>query len=77
MEILDSRYRYKSLQYLIKWRGYSDAEASWRRADDAEHAERLVKEYHERYPHKPGLEKRKPAARAREQTPEEPAAQCL
>jgi hypothetical protein len=50
-DILDSRWRYQKLQYLIKWKGYDDP--SW---EDARMVNRLeaIDLFHDRYPDKPG-----------------------
>lgn len=51
--ILDSRVRHGGLQYLVKWKGYPLAEASWVAATDL-NATKLLKRYHETNPQKPG-----------------------
>ena len=53
-EILDSRYRYRRLQYLVRWLGY-DA-PSWEPAEYLEHAQKLVKSFHVKYSYKAGPE---------------------
>ena len=49
--ILDSRHYRRSLQYLVMWKGYP--EPSWEPAKNVSNAQRLVKEFHEKYPFKP------------------------
>ena len=45
--VSDRRHgRSRSLQYLIKWKGYPQSENSWVNAKDV-HAPQLVKEYHD------------------------------
>ena len=56
-EILDSRYRYRYLQYLIQWSGYDTP--SWEPAEYLENAQDLVEAFHIRYPEKPGPELRR------------------
>jgi len=54
-EILDSRpYRRSKteVQYLIKWKGYDHSENKWIHQGNC-HADRLVKEFHEKFPDKP------------------------
>ena len=48
-------------KYLVRWAGYegTDEETSWLTADDLEHAQELVEEYHSQYP-KPVPKARKP-----------------
>ena len=50
-EILDSRYRYKKLQYSAKWKGYTaEHDQEWYPADNFNKAELAVQQFHERYP---------------------------
>ena len=51
-EILDSRRRYGTLQYLVKWAGYTDEHNAWLPADDV-HADELTAEFHRKYPARP------------------------
>ena len=48
-EILDSRYHYNKLQYLVRFKGYNDSENQWIDAANV-HAERAVRAYHRAYP---------------------------
>lgn len=50
--IFDSRFRYRKLQYLIKWLGYDETE--WHSYTDITHCEELLEEFHSRHPDKPG-----------------------
>jgi len=53
---IDKRRRCKLLYY-VQWLGYkgTDEETSWLPTDELGHATDLVKEFHQRYPDKPGL----------------------
>jgi hypothetical protein len=51
-EILDSRLRYKRLQYLCSWKWY-DA-PTWKYIDNITNASRLLARFHRLYPTKPG-----------------------
>ena len=50
-QVLDSRQagRKRQLQYLLKWKGYSEAHNSWEPADQV-HATELIKNYHKQKP---------------------------
>ena len=47
-KIADHRYygRRKTLQYLLKWKGYPESDNTWESADQV-HAPKLIKEYHQ------------------------------
>ena len=47
--ILKVRRRRNQLQYLIRWKGFSEAHDSWESAKDV-HADELVKEFYKRHP---------------------------
>jgi len=58
-KILDTKVdkcRRCKLLYLVKWLGYkgTDEETSWLPTDELGHAPDLVKDFHHRYPDKPG-----------------------
>ena len=58
-EVLDSkidRRRRCSLLYLIRWAGYegTDKELQWLPADELEHAQEAIADFHEAYLNKPG-----------------------
>jgi hypothetical protein len=49
--IINHRYqgRNRALQYLLKWKGYPDADNTWEPADQV-HAPRLINQYHKKHP---------------------------
>ena len=49
--ILDSRIRYRKLQYLVKWVGYDDLD--WYPHSDITHCTELLEEFHNHHPSKP------------------------
>ena len=51
--ILDSRKKGRYIEYLVKWKGYSDAENSWEPCGNVRHAEEEVENFHKQYPNKP------------------------
>ena len=50
--ILDSRKKGRYIEYLVKWKGYSDAENSWEPCGNVRHAKEMEK-FHKQYPNKP------------------------
>lgn len=50
-EILDSRFRYRHLQYLVKWTG--DYLPTWEPHENLSNSPDLVLSFHQRYPDKP------------------------
>jgi hypothetical protein len=53
-QILDSRYRHNQLQYFVDWKGYGVDERSWEPVSNVKNSLDLVKDFHARYPDKPG-----------------------
>jgi hypothetical protein len=49
-EVLDTRIRYEKLQYLIRWKEYSDFDNQWIAVKDMEGSQDLIRSYHELYP---------------------------
>ncbi|ETW75306.1 hypothetical protein HETIRDRAFT_243116, partial [Heterobasidion irregulare TC 32-1] len=45
--------RWKTLQYLIKWRGYPESDNSWESADNVTNAKEAVAEFYKRHPSAP------------------------
>jgi hypothetical protein len=52
-EILDSRIRHKKLEYLVSWKGKTPDFNSWEAVDNVANAQRLVQNFHRRYPARP------------------------
>ena len=52
-QILNSRLHYRCLQYLVKWKGYSDTKNLWLPEPDLKHAAELTEEFYRRYLDKP------------------------
>ncbi|XP_053563243.1 tyrosine--tRNA ligase, cytoplasmic isoform X1 [Bombina bombina] len=51
-ELLDSRYSRGMLQYLVRWKNYSEEEDNWEPASNI-YAPRLVAQFHRRFPDRP------------------------
>jgi hypothetical protein len=51
--ILDSKWRYRKLNYLVQWAGYSYVRTSWEPAVNLRNAQELVDEFHREHPRKP------------------------
>ena len=54
--ILDAKRRGRHLWYLVSWKGYGPENDSWEPVENV-HAPRLVKNFHLRFPNKPGPER--------------------
>ena len=52
-EILDSRYFYRKLQYLVDWVGYDQSDISWEPMENLSNASLAIKECHKKFPDKP------------------------
>jgi len=52
-KILESKYRWNTLHYLVKWVGYPNSENTWVRADKAEHMKDLITDWHKFHPDSP------------------------
>ena len=51
--ILDSRKRGRTVQYLVKWAGYSDLWNLWEDWDDLENTRDKILDFHRQHPNKP------------------------
>lgn len=51
--ILDSRLVRRNVRYLVEWKGYNKSESTWEPRENLAHCEKLLQEFHERYPSKP------------------------
>lgn len=49
-EILDSRVRWKKLEYLVKWKGYNAGHNSWEPAANLSRAPKIVRAFHKKHP---------------------------
>ncbi|KAF8823142.1 hypothetical protein HHX47_DHR12000006 [Lentinula edodes] len=49
-EILDSRVRWKKLEYLVKWKGYDAGHNSWEPAANLSRAPKIVRAFHKKHP---------------------------
>ena len=52
-KILDSRIKYKKLEYLVDWKGYDTSHRTWEPAINLSNTNQLVKDFHFMYPDKP------------------------
>ena len=52
-EVLDSRMRRGMIQYLVKWKGYSDVHNEWVPATNCDNAKDAVADFHKKFPQKP------------------------
>src|SRR5262249_89627 len=51
--ILDSRVRYRKLQYLVHWKDWPISSRTWEPPEHLTNAQDLVDAFHRAYPHKP------------------------
>ena len=52
-KILDSKFAYNRLMYLVKWLGWPDSENSWQEEVDLENAPETITEFHKSHPNAP------------------------
>ena len=52
-KILDSRYFYRKLQYLVDWVGYNDSERSWQPVENLSNADIAIRKFHTKFLAKP------------------------
>lgn len=56
-EILDSKYKWRKLKYLVKWKGYDNPkDNTWEPPGNLINAKAAVEDWHGRHPFKPGPE---------------------
>src|SRR5258708_2500979 len=53
--IVDSKYRYQCLHYLVKFKGWPDSNNEWLPADHLANAPDIMQDFHLRYPSAPTL----------------------
>ena len=51
--ILDSKYRYNKLHYLVHWLGYDESFRTWEKAENCSNSPDAIRLFHTRYPDKP------------------------
>jgi len=52
-EVLDSRFKNRQLQYLVKWTGTNSAENSWEPDRNLANAPEAIRDFHNRHPEAP------------------------
>ena len=52
-EILDSRLCYNKLEFLVKWKGYTDENNSWEPEDNCTNARSAIAQFYWKYPEAP------------------------
>ena len=51
--IVDSRYFYRKLQYMVDWVGYHQSDLSWEPVENLSNASLAIKAFHEKFLDKP------------------------
>ena len=54
-EVLDSRVRWRHLEYLVKWKGYDAAHNSWEPFANLQNAKRIITRFHKNHPDAPSV----------------------
>ena len=52
-QILNSRYFYRKLQYLVDWVGYAASDTSWEPVENLSNADIAIREFHAKFLDKP------------------------
>jgi len=52
-EVIDSRFKNRQLQYLVKWKGTTAVENSWEPQRNLVNAPDSIREFHEKHPDAP------------------------
>jgi hypothetical protein len=52
-QVLDSRVFRRKLQYKVRWKDYGSESDSWEPAENLEHAQQAVAEFHQKHPSAP------------------------
>ena len=52
-EVLDARIRRRKVEYLVRWKGYDDANNTWEPEGNLENAQEKVQDFHKRHPQAP------------------------
>src|SRR5258708_21120610 len=53
--VVDSKYRYRRLHYLVKFKGWPDSNNEWLPAEHLANAPNVMRDFHLRYPSAPTL----------------------
>ena len=51
--ILDSRVSSNTLQYLVKWKGYSFEDSTWENVTNLDNSQTAIKTFHKHFPNAP------------------------
>jgi len=52
-EVINSRFKNRQLQYLIKWKGTTEVENSWEPQKNLTNAPDAIREFHNKHPEAP------------------------
>ncbi|KAG8942886.1 hypothetical protein FRC04_003461 [Tulasnella sp. 424] len=70
-KILNSRFYYRRLQYLVKWKGFGEEGNTWENADNLEHSADLVREFHQQHPEAPTTQSQRQSKEEQQQGPKD------
>ena len=54
-KLLDSRIRWRRIEYLVKWKGYDDGHNSWEPVTNLTNAKRSITAFHKKHPEAPRI----------------------